>query len=77
MGDDWTHLGTVGRERIDPQVQLGIVPAVPLAYWGWGTIPDQYGRRWDADDGEGPLPPDPRGADLPPLRPGWGRPARP
>ncbi|MBI3745487.1 MAG: hypothetical protein HY264_02965 [Chloroflexi bacterium] len=47
--------------------------AFALAYWGWGAIPDQYGRRWDGDDGEHRLPRDPRGTDLPPLRPGWGR----
>ena len=58
-----------------PDPQLGIVPDVPLAYWGWGAIPDQYGRRWDGDDGEARLPRDLRGTDLPPLRPGWG-PAR-
>jgi hypothetical protein len=23
-----------------------------LPYWGWGVIPDQYGRRWASDDGE-------------------------
>lgn len=73
LGDDWTHLCTVRPERIDPQVELGVVPDAPLAYWGWGTIPDQYGRRWEADDGEGVPPPDPHGADLPPLRPWWGR----
>jgi len=73
LGDDWTHLCTVGPERIDPEEELGIVPDVPLAYWGWGTIPDQYGRRWDGDDGEGRMPRDSRGADLPPLRPGWGQ----
>lgn len=68
LGADWTHLCTVGPERIDPEEELGIVPGVPLAYWGWGTIPDQYGRRWDGDDGEGRRPRDPCGADLPPLR---------
>lgn len=26
--------------------------AGPLPCWGWGVIPDQYGRRWDGDDGE-------------------------
>jgi len=35
---------------------LGISPEVPLAYWGWGAIPDQYGRRWAADDGESRVP---------------------
>ncbi len=26
LGDDWTHLCTVGPERIDPEEELGIVP---------------------------------------------------
>ncbi|MGO1200255.1 MAG: hypothetical protein ACTMKY_10200, partial [Dermabacteraceae bacterium] len=38
---------------------LGIRPSSPLPYWGWGSIPDQYGRRWAEDDGEGPVPPRP------------------
>jgi hypothetical protein len=33
---------------------LGIIPVGPLACWGWGDIPDQYGRRWDGDDGSSP-----------------------
>lgn len=31
-----------------------------MAYWGWGAIPDQYGRRWADDDGEGRTPRRPR-----------------
>lgn len=72
LGDGWNHLCTVGEQRIDPLETLGIEPDVPLPYWGWGDIPDQYGRRWDADDGESSLPPDPGLSDLPPLRPLWG-----
>ncbi|MFE5563373.1 hypothetical protein ACFQ68_00170 [Amycolatopsis japonica] len=71
LGDNWAHLCTVGPQRIDPLEQLGIEPDRPLPYWGWGDIPDQYGRRWDADDREAPVPPDPELADLPPLQPGW------
>jgi hypothetical protein len=50
FGDSWTHLCTVGPARIDPESEVGIVPRCPLPYWGWGAIPDQYGRRWDCDD---------------------------
>jgi hypothetical protein len=72
LGDSWTHLCTVGPERIDPLDELGVVPARPMAIFGWGNIPDQYGRRWDADDGDTLEPPDPGYADLPPLRRHWG-----
>lgn len=72
LGDDWTHLCTVGDQRIDPYEALGEVPDRPAAFWGWGSLPDQYGRRFDEDDGETPVPPDPCGSDLPPIRYDWG-----
>lgn len=59
LGDDWTHRCVVGDELVDPLEMLGIRPRQPLAYWGWGTIPDQYGRRWEDDDGTGRTPPRP------------------
>jgi len=55
FGDDWTHACTV-MGRVDPLELLGIVPDAPMAFWGWGSLPDQYGRRWDGDDGESPPP---------------------
>jgi Plasmid pRiA4b ORF-3-like protein len=56
LGDDWTHSCTV-EGHVDPLEVLGDIPDQPTAYWGWGLIPDQYGRRWDSDDGvaESPL----------------------
>jgi hypothetical protein len=77
------HLCTVGQARIDPATELGINPTEPLPYWGWGMIPDQYGRRqgvkiqmpstrWADDDGERDEPPNLGTSDLPPLQPGWG-----
>jgi hypothetical protein len=45
FGDDWHHLCTVGSEKVDPLEVLGIRPAAPLPYFGWGDLPDQYGRR--------------------------------
>jgi len=56
LGDDWAHLCTVGDQRIDPLTELGILPNRPRPYWGWGELPDQYGRRWSNDDGETALP---------------------
>jgi len=72
FGDDWTHLCTVGKSPINPIETLGLVPVRPLPYFGWGAIPDQYGRAWSSDDGEGQAPLDPELTDLPSLRPGWG-----
>lgn len=78
LGDDWAHLCTVDDRRIDPMAELGEIPDRPVPYSGWGDIPDQYGRRWDGDDGEDAPPKSPRRpfADLPPLLPWWGAKAR-
>ncbi len=56
LGDDWIHRCEVATIKIDPEEALGLVPGTPLPYWGWGSIPDQYGRRWSGDDGESPAP---------------------
>jgi hypothetical protein len=72
LGDDWTHLCTVAPARIDPLQTVGNAPDTPLPYWGWGAIPDQYGREFDGDDGDTDLARDPELTDLPPLRPHWG-----
>lgn len=72
LGDDWAHLCTVGDSPMDPVETLGSVPDRPLPYFGWGGIPDQYGRAWSGDDGEVLPPPDPQLRDLPSLRPDWG-----
>jgi hypothetical protein len=60
LGDDWTHCCTVDSGNIDPADVLGVIPPAPMAYWGWGTIPDQYDRAWAEDDGEGRAPARPR-----------------
>ena len=73
LGDDWTHLCTVADQRVDPLDVYGITPPQPAAYFGWGDIPDQYGRRFLGDSGDNTaLPDDPAWSDLPPLRPWWG-----
>ncbi|OBG83450.1 hypothetical protein A5699_04100 [Mycobacterium sp. E802] len=56
LGDDWVHRCVVGAEKVDPLHVLGVTPRKPLPYWGWGNIPDQYGRRWADDDGRGGVP---------------------
>jgi hypothetical protein len=72
FGDDWTHLCTVVEASFDPREVLGVVPSAPLPYFGWGNIPDQYGRAWAEEGDEAPAQLDPELTDLPPLRPGWG-----
>jgi hypothetical protein len=57
LGDNWQHLCTVASRRVDPLEVLGVIPEKPLPFWGWGTIPDQYGRDWDGDDGDSPRGP--------------------
>ena len=56
LGDAWMHRCVVGEMKVDPLEVLGIRPGVPLPYCGWGSIPDQYGRRWATDDGESRAP---------------------
>jgi hypothetical protein len=64
---------TGDQNRVDPLETLGIIPVGPLPCRGWGDIPDQYGRRWDGDDGSSRMPKTPNGlADLTPILPGWG-----
>jgi hypothetical protein len=72
FGDSWLHLCTVHDQRVNPIEVLGIVPPKPLPSWGWGQIPDQYGRRWSDDDGQGRPPSDPHSRDLPAIGP-WQR----
>jgi hypothetical protein len=60
LGNDWTHCCTVDEGNIDPADMLGVIPPIPIAYVGWGTIPDQYDRHWAEDDGEGRAPSRPR-----------------
>lgn len=60
LGDDWTHCCTVEACHIDPSHVLGVIPSAPTAYQGWGSIPDQYDRHWEQDDGQGRAPLRPR-----------------
>lgn len=52
FGDDWTCRCTVSRLG-DPEQEIGVVVEEPTAIWGWGSLPDQYGRVWH-DDGDFP-----------------------
>ncbi len=44
LGDDWRHRCTVEPETTDPNQEYGKIPDRPVALWGWGSIPDRYGR---------------------------------
>lgn len=56
FGDDWRHHCRIEQSNADPVGLAGIVPEKPIPVWGWGWIPDQYGRRWIDDDGEEKVP---------------------
>ncbi|MDE8669946.1 UPF0158 family protein [Pseudarthrobacter sp. H3Y2-7] len=70
LGDSWMHRCVVGEVKVDPLEVLGVRPDVPLPYWGWGSVPDQYGRRWATDDGESRAPRKP-GTPHPMLLHAW------
>jgi hypothetical protein len=45
LGDNWRHRCRIEPGKVDPVDAYGVVPLAPVAVWGWGSIPDQYGRR--------------------------------
>ena len=49
LGDEWVHHCRVEEAGIDPTEILGEIPESPIPVWGWGWIPDQYGRRSESD----------------------------
>jgi hypothetical protein len=44
IGAGWEHDCSVMRADVDPEEELGVTPAAVVPLFGWGTIPDQYGR---------------------------------
>jgi hypothetical protein len=51
FGDRWEHRCRVMVDKADPREEWGPgpLPRRPVAIWGWGPIPDQYGRLSAAD----------------------------
>lgn len=51
FGDRWEHRCRVQAEKADPRQEWGSapLPKQPVAIWGWGLIPDQYGREFAAE----------------------------
>jgi len=52
LGDNWEHDCEVVEVDVDPLEVYGMEPELPVPIWGWGWIPDQYGRRTEDDTGE-------------------------
>ena len=51
FGDDWRHRCEVLPEKLDAREEFGEIPREPVILWGWGWLPDQYGREADDDPG--------------------------
>ena len=50
--EDWAHRCTVDAEPVDLSATEQPPPPVPVPVFGWGTIPDQYGREREEEDGD-------------------------
>ncbi len=44
FGDSWEHRCTVLEIDVEPENVYGVRPKGPVTVWGWGSLPDQYGR---------------------------------
>ena len=52
FGDSWEHHCTVLRCKVDPMKESGAASSEIVPVFGWGMIPDQYGRTTLDEDGE-------------------------
>jgi len=50
LGDEWHHDCEIESLDVYTEEAYGTVPDKPVPLWGWGTIPDQYGRLTDGGD---------------------------
>lgn len=50
LDEQWAHECTVEEVGVDPFALAGEEPEVPVPFFGWGVIPDQYGRVTEDDD---------------------------
>ncbi len=72
LGERWEHLCEVERVDVDPLAEYGDAPELPVPVFGWGSIPDQYGReREDEDDDEPGFEDEPLPARFVEDRPLW------
>jgi hypothetical protein len=49
-GEDWVHQCTVEEVGVDAFGVVGDEPEAPVPVFGWGPLPDQYGRMTEEDD---------------------------
>jgi hypothetical protein len=52
LAEHWRHCCRVLEGTSDPLAEYGVRPRRPAIVWGWGWIPDQYGRT-SAEEGDG------------------------
>jgi hypothetical protein len=52
FGDEWTHHCRVEEVGIEAAEIFDEEPELPIPIWGWGSMPDQYGRRSEDDTGD-------------------------
>lgn len=50
LGEEWAHECVVEEVGVDPFEVAGEEPDLPIPVFGWGTVPDQYGRLSEDDD---------------------------
>ena len=58
FGDEWIHECVVDATKVDPVDVYGEPTVEPVPVFGWGTIPDQYGREVDTRELEESREPD-------------------
>ena len=49
FGDSWEHRCTAIDVTMEPEEKYGQKPHRPIPVFGWGTLPDQYGRTTPGD----------------------------
>ncbi|MGH3665025.1 MAG: IS1096 element passenger TnpR family protein, partial [Egibacteraceae bacterium] len=52
LGERWLHECVVDETALDAAEEYGEEPDVPVPVYGWGTVPDQYGRQAEDDEDE-------------------------
>ncbi|MPZ88506.1 MAG: hypothetical protein GEU81_10610, partial [Nitriliruptorales bacterium] len=56
LGERWVHECDVESMGVDPVDLYGEQPDIPVPVFGWGPIPDQYGRDSEEEDEDMELP---------------------